>query len=142
LEHDVGSLILGPADKQHEPAHVGCLGRPATHDQMTLQPGDRDNGRSVRIDVQTLHSGRGRRDRRARFAIRQGDPEVRVDREDAGHLSLPVEEERLLKIAFNVQNDRKGTLILHDQRLVPCSTGTCAARMPSRSQRTRAQERP
>jgi hypothetical protein len=35
LEQDVGLLILGPAEEQDDPAHLGRQRRPAPHDQMT-----------------------------------------------------------------------------------------------------------
>jgi hypothetical protein len=35
LEDDVGLLVFGPAEEEHDPSHVGCLRRSAAHDQVT-----------------------------------------------------------------------------------------------------------
>jgi hypothetical protein len=44
LEDDVGLLVFGPAEEEHDPAHVGRQRRSAAHDQVTRQPRDREHG--------------------------------------------------------------------------------------------------
>jgi hypothetical protein len=44
LEEDVGLLVFGPAEEEHDPAHVGRQRRSAAHDQVTRQPRDREHG--------------------------------------------------------------------------------------------------
>jgi len=41
---------------------------------------------------------------------------------------LPVKEERLPKISFNVEHDRKGTFILDEERLVDVLSGKVSRR--------------
>ena len=69
-----------------------------------------------------LDGRRGRRDRRAGFHVREGDPKLGIDRQDPVHAPL-VEEERLLKVAFNAQDDWEITFIVDDERLVDVLNG-------------------
>src|SRR5215216_4190651 len=54
LEDDVGLLVFGPAEEEHDPAHVGRQRRSTAHDQVTLEPRDRDHGRAIWIDRHVL----------------------------------------------------------------------------------------
>jgi len=130
LEQDVGLLVLGPLEEEHDAAYILGHDPHAGHDQAAAQADHREGRGFISAEVEEFHRRRRREEGVPCIEICERDLEIREDRDVPDLVPLLIEVVGMPNRPGDMYLDREVTGILDDEsrRLVPVGSAPGGSR--------------